>query len=55
MIYLGHIIDSSGIKPLPKHVDAINNFKTPTSRETLMKYLGLLNFYRTFLLNLVTT
>ena len=49
------MIDSNGIKPLPKHVDAINNFKTPTSREALMKYLGLLNFYRMSLLNLATT
>lgn len=55
VIYLGHVIEANGIKPLPKQFDAIKNSSTPTSRKSLSKFVGLLNFYRPFIPNLATT
>ena len=51
VVYLGHIIDSNEIRPLPKHIDAVNKFLTPWTQEHLSKFLGLLNLNRTFLPN----
>ena len=50
--YLGHLVDAQGIRPLPKHVETIRQFQPPNSRESLSRFLGLLNFYRPFLPNL---
>ena len=47
--FLGHVIDSKGIKPLPNKVDAIKNFPQPRTVKELRKFLGLVNYYRRFL------
>ncbi|CAH8547737.1 unnamed protein product [Schistosoma rodhaini] len=49
--FLGHYIDSQGIKPLPQKVEAIINYPEPTSVKALRRFLGTLNFYRRFLPN----
>jgi hypothetical protein len=47
--FLGHQVDSSGIKPLKRHVQALMDFPPPSDIKQLQRYLGLINFYRRFL------
>lgn len=49
--FLGYLVSSEGIKPLPRRVQAILEFKQPTTVGDLRKFLGLVNFYRKFLPN----
>ena len=44
--FLGHLVDSSGIHPLPQ---AVTDFPQPTSRRQLRAFVGLVNFYRRFI------
>lgn len=48
---LGHVIDSTGIKPLDNKIVAIKDFPMPTSLRQLRRFLGLVNFYRRFIPN----
>ena len=50
--FLGHTITASGITPLNTHVTAIANFPQPTTIKQLQRFLGLLNFYPSFLPNI---
>ncbi|GFS61473.1 transposon Tf2-9 polyprotein [Trichonephila clavipes] len=50
LIFLGHLITPDGIKPLPDKVQAVLDYKQPETVGSLRKFLGLLNFYRRFLL-----
>ena len=47
--YLGYKIDSSGLVPLPKKVEALQKFPQPTKQKELLAYLGALNYYRSSL------
>ena len=47
--YLGHLVDASGIRPLPARVAAIAQFPSPTTRAELQRFLGMVNYYRRFL------
>ena len=46
--FLGFIVDSKGIRPLPERVEAIDKFSEPTTVKQLRRYLGMFNFYRRF-------
>lgn len=48
---LGHLVDSAGIHPLRRKVQAIFDFPQPTSRRQLRTFLGLINFYHQFIPN----
>jgi len=48
LIYLGHEIDGTGIRPNPEKMDAIRNFPLPTNVQTLRSFLGLTSFFRRF-------
>ena len=50
--YLGHRIDSQGLRPMENKVKAVKDAPRPTSVEQLRSYLGLLNHYAKFLPNL---
>ena len=52
--YLGHVIDSEGLHPLPKKVEAIHQAPTPNNVTELKSHLGLLTYYGKFLPNLLT-
>lgn len=52
--FLGHIIGSTGIRPNPDKVSAIQNAPAPSNKSELMSYLGLLNYYRNFIPNLAS-
>ena len=47
--FLGHLVDSSGIHPLPDKVQAVTDFPQPTSRRQLRAFVGLVNFYHRFI------
>ncbi|XP_072144697.1 uncharacterized protein [Dermacentor andersoni] len=47
--FLGHKIDATGIHPSRSKTDAIHKAPAPTSKKELQAFLGLLNFYRSFL------
>ena len=47
--FLGHVVSASGIRPSPKHTAAVRDYPSPRSKEDISKFLGLLNFFRSFL------
>lgn len=46
--FLGHHVDSHGIKPLPDKVKAIVDFPLPKVVKELRRFLAMINFYRRF-------
>ncbi|BHF74435.1 hypothetical protein SprV_0501752100 [Sparganum proliferum] len=51
--FLGHQVDSEGLRPLPSKVEAVRNFPPPTFKRQVQRFLGMVNFYRRFLPNCV--
>ena len=49
--HLGHEVSAEGLKPLEKHVVAVREFPTPRTKTQLQSFLGLSNYYRTFIAN----
>lgn len=47
--YLGHIITSEGLKVNPVKVAAVENFPAPTSVSQVRQFLGLVSYYRRFI------
>ena len=47
--YLGYKIDSAGLVPMPRKVEALAKFPEPTKQKELLAYLGALNYYRSSL------
>lgn len=47
--YLGHVINATGLHPLPDKVQAIQEVPTPKHVSELKSYLGLLTYYSRFL------
>ncbi|CBY14845.1 unnamed protein product [Oikopleura dioica] len=42
--FIGHRITAFGIKPLKKHLEAIENMKPPNDKSELKRFLGMVNF-----------
>ncbi|GBN63851.1 Retrovirus-related Pol polyprotein from transposon 17.6 [Araneus ventricosus] len=53
--FLGCLITSEGVKPLPEKVQAISQFPKPQNIAELKPFLAMLNFYRRFLPNAADT
>ena len=49
--YLGHVVTRDGLKPSTKHIDAVREFPTPTTKTQLKSFLGLASFNRAFIEN----
>ena len=49
--FLGHNVDSCGIRPLQEKVEVIQDFVQPTTQHGLREFLGLVTFYHRFILN----
>lgn len=47
--FLGHHVDSQGIRPLEEKVQVIRHFPQPTTQRKLREFLGLVNFYHRFI------
>ncbi|XP_061584204.1 LOW QUALITY PROTEIN: uncharacterized protein K02A2.6-like [Cololabis saira] len=52
VMYLGHMIDRNGLRPVTEKMAAIKDAPTPKTVSELKSYLGLLNYYHRFLPNL---
>ena len=48
-VYLGHVINSDGVRPDPAKLDAVQDWPQPTNITELQSYLGLCNYYRDFI------
>ena len=46
--FLGHFVDSTGIRPQKEKVEAILTTKSPTTVKELRRFLGAINYYRRF-------
>jgi RNase H-like domain found in reverse transcriptase len=46
---LGHQVCSEGLAPLDRHVAAVQEHPAPTDGKQLQRFVGFLNFYRSFL------
>lgn len=49
--FLGHIITSEGIKPNPSKIKAVQEYPLPKSIKEIRAFLGLIGYYRRFILN----
>ncbi|XP_076950393.1 uncharacterized protein LOC143623344 [Bidens hawaiensis] len=49
--FLGHIINEKGIHVNPVKIEAVQNWKTPTSPTEIRSFLGLAGYYCRFILN----
>jgi len=47
--YLGHAINSSGIKPQLQKISTILNLEAPTNVKQLRRFIGLVIYYRDFI------
>ncbi|CAC5410429.1 Retrovirus-related Pol polyprotein from transposon 17.6 [Mytilus coruscus] len=52
--YLGHTVGQGQVKPIMAKVDAITKCPPPTNKKQLMRYLGMIGFYRKFCSNFAT-
>ena len=50
--YLGHIIDKDGRRPDPERDTAIKDMPAPDNVTTLQSFLGLVNYYQSFIKNM---
>ncbi|KAL4281883.1 hypothetical protein GQ457_03G019080 [Hibiscus cannabinus] len=48
VVFLGHVVSSEGIRVDPKKVEAIVNWKQPTSVTEIRSFVGLVGYYRRF-------
>ena len=46
--YLGHLISSNGIQPLPEKLESIKNMPAPWSTKEVKQFLGLAGYYCKF-------
>ena len=46
--YLGHLVSSEGIHPLPEKLDTIHNKPRPKTPKEIKQFLGLCGYYRKF-------
>ncbi|MEO1300843.1 MAG: reverse transcriptase domain-containing protein [Bacteroidota bacterium] len=47
--FLGHVVSSDGLSPLPENIEAIVNYSAPKSIKSVQRFLGMINFYRRFI------
>lgn len=52
LCYLGHKISAAGISASPEKIEAVVNAATPTNKQQLQSFLGVVNYYGKFVPNL---
>lgn len=50
--YLGHIFSEEGIRPDPDRIRSIQHLGNPVDKKDLQKFLGVVNYLRSFISNL---
>ena len=43
--YLGHVVDSAGVRSDPAKVETVAQWPEPTTEKELQSFLGLANYY----------
>ena len=46
--YLGHVVGQGMTRPKEANIEAVLTYPTPTSRKSLMRFLGMCGYYRRF-------
>ena len=46
--FIGKIVSKEGIRPMPKHYNGLQDFKSPENAKQLSRFLGTLNWLRAF-------
>lgn len=54
VVYLGKVVGQGQVRPVRAKVEAVNNYPTPTTKKELMRFLGMVGFYRCFCRNFST-
>jgi hypothetical protein len=54
-VYLGPEIDEKGFHPVEEKVDAVRKAPVPSNISELRSFLGMVQYYHSFLPNLATT
>ncbi|GKA96266.1 putative reverse transcriptase domain-containing protein, partial [Tanacetum coccineum] len=49
--FLGHVVNQNGIHVDPSKIEAVKNWKTPTTPFEIRSFLGLAGYYRRFIAN----
>uniref|UniRef100_A0A0G4I064 Reverse transcriptase RNase H-like domain-containing protein n=1 Tax=Chromera velia CCMP2878 TaxID=1169474 RepID=A0A0G4I064_9ALVE len=49
LLYLGHIIDTNGLRPNPAKIETIFSAPDPKSKKDVKRLIGLASFYRRFI------
>ena len=52
--YLGHVVGGGHTRPKQANVESILTFPTPSSRKSLLRFLGMVGYYRRFCSNFST-
>ncbi|XP_014663228.1 PREDICTED: uncharacterized protein K02A2.6-like [Priapulus caudatus] len=55
VVYLGHVVDKDALHPTNEKVKAIRDAPVPRSVQELKSFIGLVNYYGSFLKNMSTT
>lgn len=51
IVFLGHKVNSFGISPEEKNIEAIRDFTSPKNVKDIRSFLGVINYYRKFIPN----
>ncbi len=52
--FYGFVLLKEGVKPMPENVEAVLNAPTPTDVSEVHSFLGMVNYYNSYLRNLAT-
>lgn len=54
VVYLGRVVGQGSVRPVRAKVCAIDDFPSPTTKKELMRFLGMVGYYRCFCRNFST-